>query len=457
MLTQKRPISQTCWLKEVLRVINGAIFFAWTISWISLCSLAATFVQLKRQPSCRREFKRGRRKENLRWPSRSQFVFKKPEQRANLFLWSGCFSPRIRSWIDDPCKDVAGNCSKTEPKPSNVFSSVQRRQTVSKESRETASSSWDPTWNDSVTVPSLTIHRLWLRWESIQESPSQVEPFGERWDVWFADYVDNDEICSSTWPRKATTFDRVQQHKLEGAQDVVRYHLQTDRGKLTRNFDFFNPRPMDTIHEIIHLPGYMWSGVRLSKKIPQVPDLIICGLKFGLACRKQLRRRKIENGLLLKKSIIPANWETFFIDPEDGQQKEIISKTPGKLKIPTEVAMPWKMGTKQPSNKLQETARGKRLGSTPRSGHEDHIAGERGAIRQVIRTWCTSFIPMLQAMNIADATSAVDKGWEKLEQLPTWQLSKVKSIKKIVLDAQREKKKSTLPHWWTSVISKMRS
>ena len=37
------------------------------------------------------------------------------------------------------------------------------------------------------------------------------------------------------------------------------------------------------------------------------------------------------------------------------------------------------------------------------------------------------FIPMLQAKKILDAKAAVDKEWEKLEKLPTWQLNKVKS------------------------------
>ena len=53
--------------------------------------------------------------------------------------------------------------------------------------------------------------------------------------IWGLFYVNNDKIGSSFWPRISTKFDRVQEHKLRGAQDVVRYHLKTDRGQFNRN------------------------------------------------------------------------------------------------------------------------------------------------------------------------------------------------------------------------------
>ena len=37
------------------------------------------------------------------------------------------------------------------------------------------------------------------------------------------------------------------------------------------------------------------------------------------------------------------------------------------------------------------------------------------------------FFPMHQAMKIPDAKAAVDKEWEKLEKLPAWQMTNVKS------------------------------
>ena len=47
------------------------------------------------------------------------------------------------------------------------------------------------------------------------------------------------------------------------------------------------------------------------------------------------------------------------------------------------------------------------------------------------------FDPMLQAMRISDAKAAVDKEWEKLEEMPAWQMTKVKSTKEVILEAQK--------------------
>ena len=44
-------------------------------------------------------------------------------------------------------------------------------------------------------------------------------------------------------------------------------------------------------------------------------------------------------------------------------------------------------------------------------------------------------------MKIPDAKAAVDKEWKKIETIPAWQLEKVKSKKKVILEAQRDEKK----------------
>ena len=59
------------------------------------------------------------------------------------------------------------------------------------------------------------------------------------------------------------------------------------------------------------------------------------------------------------------------------------------------------------------------------------------------------FIPMPQAMKIPEAKAAVDEEWEKLEKIPPWQLTKVRSIKEVIAEARNERK--------TSVISRIRS
>ena len=46
------------------------------------------------------------------------------------------------------------------------------------------------------------------------------------------------------------------------------------------------------------------------------------------------------------------------------------------------------------------------------------------------------FIPMPQAMKIHAAQAAVDKEWEKLEKIPAWNLTKVRSKKEATEDAR---------------------
>ena len=65
------------------------------------------------------------------------------------------------------------------------------------------------------------------------------------------------------------------------------------------------------------------------QKFKQLPDLIICGLKHGQACQKQLRKRKSSSGLPKNQSSIMLGTlrGVYFIDPKDGEFKETIKKT----------------------------------------------------------------------------------------------------------------------------------
>ena len=47
-------------------------------------------------------------------------------------------------------------------------------------------------------------------------------------------------------------------------------------------------------------------------------------------------------------------------------------------------------------------------------------------------------------MKIPDMKAAVDKEWEKLENLPAWQMTKVKSKKEVIQEAQKGKEQSIL-------------
>ena len=46
------------------------------------------------------------------------------------------------------------------------------------------------------------------------------------------------------------------------------------------------------------------------------------------------------------------------------------------------------------------------------------------------------FIPIPQAMKIPAAKGAVDKEWEKLEKISAWNLTKVRSKKKVIDEAR---------------------
>ena len=69
--------------------------------------------------------------------------------------------------------------------------------------------------------------------------------------------------------------------------------------------------------------------------------------------------------------------------------------------------------------------------------HEDHIAGKGDNSLQHYNL-VHKLIPMPQAMKIPTAKAAVDQEWEKLEKIPAWDLTKVRS-KSGVIDEARTK------------------
>ena len=69
------------------------------------------------------------------------------------------------------------------------------------------------------------------------------------------------------------------------------------------------------------------------------------------------------------------------------------------------------------------------------NNHEDHIAGKVCNSLQHYNLVHT-FIPMPQAMKIPTAKAAVDKEWEKLEKVPAWDLTKVRSKKEVIDEAR---------------------
>ena len=67
--------------------------------------------------------------------------------------------------------------------------------------------------------------------------------------------------------------------------------------------------------------------------------------------------------------------------------------------------------------------------------HEDHIAGKEDNSLQHYNL-VHKFIPMPQAMKIPAANAAVDKEWEKLENIPAWDMTKVRSKSEVIDEAR---------------------
>ena len=138
----------------------------------------------------------------------------------------------------------------------------------------------------------------------------------------------------------------------------------------------------------------------------------------------------------------------YFIDPEDTEFKETIKNARKKLETSVAPAMPCKI-TKNcgsgASNKIQtklacileadESTRMRMGNSIPHHHHEDHIAGKcENSFQHYF--FVLRFIPMPQAMKIPAAKAAVDKEWEKLENISAWNLTKVKSKKQVIDEAR---------------------
>ena len=76
-----------------------------------------------------------------------------------------------------------------------------------------------------------------------------------------------------------------------------------------------------------------------------------------------------------------------------------------------------------------------RMGESLPIHHQDHTAG-KGENSLQHHNLVHKFIPMPQAKKIPAAKAAVDKEWEKLEKIPAWNLTKVRSKKEVIDEAR---------------------
>ena len=150
---------------------------------------------------------------------------------------------------------------------------------------------------------------------------------------------------------------------------------------------------------------------------------------------------------------MPDNWGgIFFIEPNDEEFKITIKATRRKLEVPMPAAMPCKIPTKSSGETHRSIGKRKtkyacvfdadestrpRLEGAGHKPHQDHITA-KGMNSMTHQSLVHKFIPMPQALKIPDAKEAVEKGWEKLEKTPAWQLTKVRN-KREVIDKARNK------------------
>ena len=140
-----------------------------------------------------------------------------------------------------------------------------------------------------------------------------------------------------------------------------------------------------------------------------------------------------------------------FIDPEDKEFRETIKNARKKSETPMAPAMRCKTSKKSKHGETRgkakefkskfacileasESTRLRMEESLP-NYHEDHSAGKGGNSLQH-KNLVHTFLFMPQAMKILAAKSAVDKEWEKLEKIPAWDLTKVRSKTEVIDEAR---------------------
>ena len=85
------------------------------------------------------------------------------------------------------------------------------------------------------------------------------------------------------------------------------------------------------------------------------------------------------------------------------------------------------------------------IGKTQQKNHEARIAG-KGFNSLSHYNLVHKFIPLPKAMKIPDGKAAVHWEWEKLENLPAWQMTKVRSKREVIQEAQKRGKDSSFCH-----------
>ena len=194
--------------------------------------------------------------------------------------------------------------------------------------------------------------------------------------------------------------------------------------------------------------GYTWSGRRLTRKqLTSRPDHLWPELWKSMGKNAKLKEKQKWSDEKIHLDNARKLRGIYFIDPEDKEFKETIKNARKKLEASVAPALPCKImkncgsdGSDKKRTKLacileaNESTR-MRMGNSEPHDHEDHIAGKGENSLQHYHS-VHKFIPMPQAMKIPAAIAAVDKEWEKLENISAWNLAKVKSKKQVIDEAR---------------------
>ena len=222
------------------------------------------------------------------------------------------------------------------------------------------------------------------------------------------------------------------------------------------------PRPtrfVDWTHTIHHIgrkppDGVSWSGRRLTKQTISRPDYLWPELWEDMseaAQRKAKQKWATEKPKLDKAGRLRG---IYFIDPADaGVPGHFQKNARRKLEVPMPAAMPCKTkGVKGKLVALLMLARQNTHASLKPTNRRERVW--KTLSTKIMKTtlqgkesthWnttisCTNWVPCLKARKIPDAKAAVDREWAKLEQIPAWQLTKVRNKKEVIDEARKEGK-----------------
>ena len=189
--------------------------------------------------------------------------------------------------------------------------------------------------------------------------------------------------------------------------------------------------------------GFSWSGGRLTRKhTTSRPDTLWPEIWKDMS---DAWKRKEKQKLAIDKPKFDNARKLrgiYFLMMENARRK---------LEVPMLAAIPCKLQRE----KYRETCRvdegktkyaciveadestRKRMEGSPRQDHGDHIAGQ-GMNSVGHCNLVREFVSIPQAMKIPDATAAVEKECEKLEEIPAWQLTTVRNKNDVIAEARNK-------------------